>query len=246
MTFLLMRWISWLVWTFTLGELGGLGLCFVTLAHADSYGWSSYYGGANTEYYAPSYSGYSGYSGGSPSGIYGRPPSYGSNVISLDLDPQSLLNSSFRVASRERRLPDVMRFLSEGAEVDSRSESGETALMHAARNCGLKLADFLLLHGANVNAADFEGRTPLILAARESCIQVVQRLLTDPSIEMDAQDQTRKAAIDYARENALLEVGGPSAKIIGLIESSRKKLHALKRQNLGKGGHPGRRSTPLG
>jgi len=215
-----LRWVT----VGTLLSLCGLyevvpGLESVALADSSS-GWNTSYGNSYPDYYSP-------------------PTSYGSNgrsgkaaVISIDLDPQNLMNSSFRVASREGRMSDVEHLLSEGAEVDGRSDTGETALMYAARNCSSKLAKFLILHGANINAADFDGKTPLILASRESCTDVVALLLKGADIDVDAQDQARKTAFDYAGENAVLEVGGPSQKIMGMIEAIKKRIHVVKRKRL--------------
>ncbi len=155
--------------------------------------------------------------------FYGNLSSYerGSQgaIISLDLDPQNLMNSSMRIASREGRLREVQHLITLGAEIDSRADTGETALMVACRNCSVKLAKFLIQHGASFNAADFDGRTALIYAARESCAPIVSLLLSKTGIDLEAKDQASKTALDYAGENSVFEVGGPSQKIVALIKS---------------------------
>lgn len=158
----------------------------------------------------------------------------GSSVISIDLDPQNILNSSLRIAARENRYNDVNRFLAQGADINSPSDSGETAMMYASRNCTPKLVDFLIRQGANVNAADDEGRTSLMLAAQGSCKDVASLLLKTPGIRFDVRDHANKTALDYASENTLLEVGGPSQRVIQLISSARFKMHLARKQILKK------------
>ena len=187
-----------------------IGLGFVAFLSLYSSAWASGWSTTFSDYYPPSWG-----SGG------GR--SSGSLVISLDLDPQNIINSSFRIAVRESRLKDAQKFLARGAELDSRSGSGETALMYAARNCSEKMVDFLLNQGANVNAVDEEGRTPLIFAARESCSNVVAALVRARGIKLEMRDQTKKTALEYAQETDLLEVGGRSEQIIYLILNAKRR-----------------------
>ncbi len=163
-----------------------------------------------------------------PSYFYGGMRGLGGNsgrnqIISLDLDPQNILNSSFRIAARENRFSDVQRFLVQGAEVNSKSGNGETALMFTSRNCSPKAVSLLLNQGAEVNARDFEGRTALMYAAMGSCVSAVELLLKVPGIDLDVIDEARKSAMDYAGDYALLEVGGPAEKIMQLIRMKKKK-----------------------
>ena len=152
--------------------------------------------------------------------------SSGGGVISLDLDPQNNLNSSFRIAARENRFADLQRLLAEGAEVNSRSDGGLTALMYASRNCSVKGVGLLLQHGAEINARDFNGRTALIFAAMDSCEKAAEILLKSQGIDLDASDGAGKTALDYASDSSVPEVGGPSEKIMQLIRSAKRKSHS--------------------
>lgn len=194
---------------------------YSSLSFADSSGWNTTY---SSNYYGSGYSGgYFGHSIGN---------SRNQSITSIDLDPQNIVDSSFRIASREGRVQDARHLLEQGAEVDSRTSSGETALMSACRSCSLKMIKLLISKSANINARDFEGKTPLILASRESCVDAVDLLLKVRGIEIDARDQSRKSALDYANDNAILEVGGPAERIMSLIYKakygSRKKQTAIK------------------
>ena len=61
-------------------------------------------------------------------------------IISIDMDPQSLVDSAFRIAAREDRLHDMLLAIKRGAHVDAASDRGRTALMFAARNCSIPIA----------------------------------------------------------------------------------------------------------
>jgi ankyrin repeat protein len=139
-------------------------------------------------------------------------------VISIDFDSQNQLNTSFRIAVRENRLDNAQHFLFQGAEVDSRSPEGETALMYASRNCSYKAVNLLLENKADINLRDEAGRTALIYAARESCVKVVRLLLKSSVIEANVKDNMRKTALDYAYKTSLLEVDGLAEAIIKILQ----------------------------
>jgi ankyrin repeat protein len=139
-------------------------------------------------------------------------------IVSIDFDPQNQLNTSFRIAIRENRLENAKHFLIQGAEIDSRSPEGETALMYAARNCSDKAVTFLLKHKVDFNLKDEDGRTALIYATRESCVKVVRLLMKFPSLETKAKDSMNKTALDYAYKSSVLEVGGPAEAIIRILQ----------------------------
>ena len=143
-------------------------------------------------------------------------------VVSLDLDPQNILNSSFRIAARENRVDDLKKMLTHGAEANSESDLGETALIYSARNCSVKAAEFLIKHGANVNLFDRNGHTALMLASRGSCTPVVKELLRTPGIQVGVRDRLGSSAKDYAQENELSEVEGPSQEILDLIQKAER------------------------
>jgi len=166
---------------------------------------------ARASYYYPTYNGYGSYG-------YGG---YGSQspVISIDMDPRHQLDSAFRVAAREGRLEDMMALVREGADVDSISDEGNTALMYASRNCSLEVASELVRLKANANLRNKEGDTALIFASMESCLPVVKLLMRTPRLNLTARDRQGKTALDYAREGAVLEVDGPEARIAQILLS---------------------------
>jgi ankyrin repeat protein len=144
-------------------------------------------------------------------------------IISLEVNPQRTLDTSFRIAAREGREKEVRLFLQKGAEINSRSSSGETALIYAVKNCSKNLVLLLLRGGADVNARDVEGRTPLIHAANGSCQPAAEALLKNAALDVTAKDKSHRTALDYAQDNSVFEVDGPSEEIIRLIEAAKKR-----------------------
>ena len=156
-------------------------------------------------------------------GNSGRLGSQNSSIISLDLDEHDVLNSSFRIAAREGRLADMKKFLEQGADVNSASKEGETALMYASRNCAPKVVEVLLDAKAEVNFPNHEGRTALMYASMDSCLPVVKLLLKVSGIKLHLRDRIGKSAQDYAEEGSELYEGGSEFEVIDLLKSHRTR-----------------------
>lgn len=169
---------------------------------------------AQADYFDSSYSPYS-YGGGFSMGGSTSP------IYSLTSDARENRNTSLRIAAREDRASDVEQLLNEGAEVNSRSDSGSTALMYAARFCLPLVTRTLLDHNADVNLQDRLGRTALMLAARENCLPVVRLLSRAPGIKLRLADNEKKTAIDYA---------GPAFETIDAMNEASKAARADQRQ----------------
>jgi hypothetical protein len=159
------------------------------------------------------------------SGYYGGRTE--SPIISLELDPKASRDTNMRVAAREERIDDLRRFLQAGADVNSRSDRGETALMYASRNCSEEIASFLLQARADENLQDERGRTALMFASSDSCAPVVRLLLHDRTTDVTAHDREGRTALDYARRASALEYGGSSEEVIKMIKEA--KLRLMKR-----------------
>jgi hypothetical protein len=155
-------------------------------------------------------------------GYAGRMAGGRNAVISLELDPIGIINNGLRLAAREDRVSDLMLLLKKGADVETKTSSGMSPLMFAARNCSSRMVEILISTKADVNAIDHFGRTPLIYATRESCWRVVELLVKVPGVKFLHRDNAHKTALDYASEDALSEVGGASQKIMGLILFSKR------------------------
>ena len=88
------------------------------------------------------------------------------------------LNSDLLIAAREGDKEKVRSLIRNGANINSRDEDGDTALMIAAlRGQDLGTVNTLLANGANVNARNNENDTALIYAASNDDAAILEALL---------------------------------------------------------------------
>jgi hypothetical protein len=101
--------------------------------------------------------------------------------------------------SGEVRLLDYL--LANGADADTRTSAGESALGAAAAADQLAAATLLIARGARVeNRSRVTLETPLTEAAKMNHLAMV-RLLLDHGADIDARDVTGRSALDWAHEN---------------------------------------------
>lgn len=91
----------------------------------------------------------------------------------------------------------VWAALAAGSASDHTDGKGNTALIFAARDGHLEIADMLIAYGAKVDWQDDEQVTPLILAASRNHPAIVT-LLLDHGARPTLQDQWGRTALDYA------------------------------------------------
>jgi ankyrin repeat protein len=81
-------------------------------------------------------------------------------------------------ACKNRYENEAERMIARGADVNHRSQNGNTALMITASYSGTpEIAERLLSAGANVNAQDNDGYTSLMTAAHQGNVAMVRSLL---------------------------------------------------------------------
>ena len=114
-------------------------------------------------------------------------------------------------------MDEVLRDLQGGADVNSRSDTGVTALMYASRACSSPMVELLLKSGADANAIDSDGRPALVYAVKESCSDVVHLLFRTSGLRWGLRDHGGRAALDYARDMALTDVDGPAVDILAKL-----------------------------
>jgi ankyrin repeat protein len=159
-------------------------------------------------------SGYN-YGGYTPYSYYR--PQEAQPIISIDMDSQHLINASLRIAARENRLSDVVELLKKGADINSVSDNGRTALMFASENCMVSVARTLIQQNANINLTDHDGDSALVYATLESCLPVVKLLLSRKDLEINQRDGAGKTVLDYATDCASIDVDGQASKILYLL-----------------------------
>ncbi|KAF6824367.1 NACHT domain-containing protein [Colletotrichum plurivorum] len=139
-------------------------------------------------------------------GAYNRTRRYGSEY-----------ETAFQFACRKYCEPRLRKYpyiilntlLKDGADVNSRSGSGDTPLLMASRSGTAGMVTRLLELGADPNVADVQGDTPLLMASRSGTAGLVTSLL-----EMDADpnvvDVHGATPLHYAHGNVaakLIEYG---------------------------------------
>lgn len=157
---------------------------------------------------------------------YGQSSRWGHSngpIISLELDEKKSRNLDLRIAARDNRPDDVAQLLVDGADVNGKSDEGETALMYAARACSFEAVQTLLRWHPDANVQDVHGRTALIYAVSESCLPVTRLLLKSAHVSLNPQDDMHLSALDYATQGASLEIDGPSVEILSLLKRASKR-----------------------
>jgi hypothetical protein len=102
--------------------------------------------------------------------------------------------------SGEIRLLDYL--LANGADADTRTSAGESALAAAAAADQTAAATLLIARGARLeNRTRITFETPLTEAAKMNHLDMVG-LLLDHGADIDAQDVTGRTALDWAYENS--------------------------------------------
>lgn len=111
----------------------------------------------------------------------------------------------------------AVRFLLEqGAEVNIKSKSGDSALGWAALSGDAVAVRLLLDASADANVADDEGHTPLMWVSREGKVEIIQMLLK-AGADTERTDNEGKMAVDLAEE---LENPEERIAVLSLLQKS--------------------------
>lgn len=83
--------------------------------------------------------------------------------------------------------------LSEGTDVDTLTEQGNTPLMVAAEVGNLRIIDIILSHNPSLDKQNFRGETALMIAAKTGQYQVVKKLVLEGA-DLTVTDQNHDTA----------------------------------------------------
>jgi ankyrin repeat protein len=117
----------------------------------------------------------------------------------LPKEEQKRLNEQFLVATREGKIDNIQRLLKAGADIGTRSGTGMTALMWAARNGHTQICKLFLEHGADIEARDNDGWTPLMHAAWGKRTQIC-KLLLEYNANIEAKSNGGRTALMWAAQ----------------------------------------------
>lgn len=90
--------------------------------------------------------------------------------------------------------------------IDTKSKSGQTALMYAAAAGRKNIVDFLLVNGANPNLQDPIGSTALTLASEEDNSDIISSLINggaNPNLQNTHGDNALHVAAAFGHKNAV-------------------------------------------
>ncbi|XP_026085397.1 kinase D-interacting substrate of 220 kDa-like isoform X3 [Carassius auratus] len=125
--------------------------------------------------------------------------------VSSSLKMSSLTTQSLFSYVEEENLSAIKAHLDKYREVDTRSESGQTALMLASEQGSLEIVQELIRRGANVNLDDIDCWTALISAAKEGRTEVVKELLEN-NANVEHRDMGGWSALMWAAYKGCVEV----------------------------------------
>ena len=131
---------------------------------------------------------------------------------------QGQINTRFLDAAAGDDIRTLRDALADGAEVNIRAEDGETALIRAAREGRMVMAEILLGHNASLDLQDRHGRTALFYATRTAHIGLVSMLI-NAGADITLEDKNGEKPLDIALEN-----GAP--ELVSLFEQPLKDLLA--------------------
>ncbi len=103
-------------------------------------------------------------------------------------------------AAKTNNLEDAAESIANGADVNTITQHGDTALMYAAGCNHKEVVALLLKHGAKVNGKNNRGETPLSLAAYDNYTETME-LLLNHGANIDAADYNEDTSLIITARN---------------------------------------------
>lgn len=117
----------------------------------------------------------------------------------------SATDTALRKAAQDGDMTAVKELLDKGANVNSKDDTGKTALLWVApARDNPEMVKFLIAKGADVNAKDNNGETALMIAASQSNPGILAALI-EAGAEVNAQNNSGGTALMSAAFRANLE-----------------------------------------
>jgi len=117
----------------------------------------------------------------------------------IDLDNQ-LIN-----IVKDNKAGDVAKVLAQGARVNAKDKEGNTALIYAAENGHVAVAQLLIDKGAKVDAKGKRGETALMWATFSNRLETA-KLLIEKGADVNEKDKYGKTALMFAAEHGHVAV----------------------------------------
>jgi len=117
----------------------------------------------------------------------------------------SATDTALRKAAQDGELTAVKELLDKGANVNSKDDTGKTALLWVApARDNPEMVKFLIAKGADVNAKDNDGETALMIAASQNNPGILVALI-EAGAEVNAQNNAGRTALMAAAFRANVE-----------------------------------------
>ena len=127
---------------------------------------------------------------------------------------QATLDTALIAAAWENDLDEARRLIDEGADVNAKDDSAQSAYLISTSEGYLDLLELSLEHGADVKSLDSFNGTGLIRAADRGHVEIVRRLL-ETDIAVDHVNNLNWTAL---LEAIILGDGGPRhAEVVRLL-----------------------------
>ena len=125
----------------------------------------------------------------------------------------SLFKSAFKIPEGRCNIAELLK--ESCTIVDALYSNAQRTALHIACDKGqLKLVSMLLSIGANINAVTDSGTTPLMVACKRRDYVIIQRLLQEPTIDIDAVDLYGWSALHFQ-----IAVFGTSKIVTALVSN---------------------------
>ena len=151
-------------------------------------------------------------------------PRHGNAYAQSQTQSELNLNAQLLVAAHNDDIATVRRVLEEGAVVDSRNRSGDTALIIFTGKGNAELAKLLIDKGADINLRNLDKVSPLMTAAYGGHAGIA-RMLLENGADASVADQLGKTAMIYA-------AGQGHTEIIGLLLDAGVDVNRTYKHNL--------------
>lgn len=138
------------------------------------------------------------------------------------------INEAMLSAAIQGKYKEVMHWLDQGADINSRTETGSTALMCLV-TCPImpvNVIEMMAKKGAAIDAHDHEGFTALMLSAYQGKTKILQALL-NLGADTEKTDHYGRSAQDYAKMQDCKVKKSEMLELLNVFMESKILLNSL-------------------
>ena len=161
----------------------------------------------------------------------------------IDVNANSKLGTALHRAVLRGHMDIVDLLINNGANVNLKSESGDTALHYAAKKNHIDIVEMLLKNGADINITGYRGLVPLHFAVTFDSVQLSEKLIIHGA-DVNVPNDDGQTPLDVVGYNEMqLLTGGPQFIPSGIalgnekpVEKDKSQMVAILRKHGGKTG----------